>query len=124
MKKNRVEIKKDVLNISSRIKRVDKNYKVYFNFFSRIFEVWHNGKLSFTAGKVLSNSALKKAHTTNVRNAAKIFRAMKESNEKLERKENFDLESKNKALLSSLLSYADKKSCDCNFDTINRTKWF
>lgn len=122
--KKRLEIKKDVLNIAQRMKKIDRNYSVCFNFFSRVFEVWHKGRLSFTVGKTLDNSALKKSLISNASNAKKLFRDMKENNEKLEMKAKFDLESKNKALLSSLLSYADKKSADCDFAGINRTKWF
>jgi len=120
----RIEIKKDVLNISKRIKKIDKNYKVFFNQNSLNFEVWHKKELSFVVGKTLDNLALLKVHKTNIRNARALILDMEETNEKLEMKEKTDLENKNKALLSSLLSYSGKKSCDVDFKDINKTKWF
>lgn len=123
MKIYRIEIKNDVLDISKRIRKIDKNYKVFFNSISRNFEVWHKKELSFVVGKTLDNLALLKAHKTNIRFARILLQNMKETNEKLEMKENDDLENKNKAFLSSLLSYADKKSCEIDFKDINTTKW-
>jgi len=124
MKNYRIEIKNDVLRISKRIKRIDRNYKVFFNSCSQNFEVWHKKELSFVVGKTLDNLALLKAHKTNIRNARTLLVNMEETNEKLEMKEKNDLENKNKAFLSSLLSYADKKSLDIDFKNINTTKWF
>ncbi len=124
MKIYRIEIKNDVLKISKRIKRIDRDYKVFFNSCSQNFEVWHKKELSFVVRKTLDNLALLKAHKTNIRNARTLLVNMEETNEKLEMKEKNDLENKNKAFLSSLLSYADKKSLDIDFKNINTTKWF
>ncbi|NCB48252.1 MAG: hypothetical protein EOM55_01285 [Clostridia bacterium] len=124
MKNYRIEIKNDVLCISKRIKKIDRNYKIFFNQNSGNFEVWHKKELSLVLGKTLDNLALLKTHKTNIRNSKTLLQNMEETNEKLKMNENDDLENKNKALLSSLLSYLDKKSCETDFKDINTTKWF
>ena len=124
MKNYRIEIKKDLFNISKRIKKIDRNYKVFFNKMSLRFEVWHKRELSFVVENSLDNQSLLKTHKTNVRNAKALICDMEKTNEKLEKKEKNDLENKNKTFLSSLLSFADTKSCDIDFKDINTTKWF
>jgi hypothetical protein len=124
MKIFRIEIKNDLFHIARRLKKIDRNYKVFFNQNSLNFEVWHRRELSFVVGKSLDNFALLKAHKTNVRNAKKLFCDIQETNEKLQEREQAEVESKAKNSLSSVLNYAENTSREVDWDNSFSTKWF
>ena len=116
-------IKHDLYNITNRIKKVDKNYQIYFDKTKKVYEVFCGSVFSFMIGKRLDKSAIDKAYKTHIRNAKKIFSFIKENNSKLRQKEEETIAMHAKTTLNDYLNYADKKGKDVSFDNINQTRW-
>lgn len=94
MKNYRIEIKKDLFNISKRIKKIDRNYKVFFNKMSLKFEVWNKRELSFVVENSLDYQTLLKTHKTNVRNVKALICDMEKQTKNLKRKKKKFLKTK------------------------------
>ena len=121
-------IKNDLFNIVNRLKKLDKSYFVVFNFFRKRYEVHSKNQkgssLCFVVDKPYLNSeVLTKAHKTSVRNSKKLLEDIISNNKKLQEKDENYLKEKSEDYLKDYIKYANKKGCDCSFDSVNKTPW-
>lgn len=121
------QINNDFYNIAHRLKQIDRNYIIFFNTATNLFQVYeikNNKKIFlFIIGKALNNLALKKAHETSYKNFKKIFKDIEETNRKIDKHNKEHLLNFSKDTLESFLSYADRKNCDVNFNDVYKFKW-
>ena len=123
-----IKIKKDLFNISNRLKKIDKTYFVLFNTFTKNYEVHSlhqkGCSMCFVVGKVLDCYALKKAIQTSVKFATKNIKDMLNQNKKLSDKEQNNLIEKSKQQLNEYLFYFQSFSKDIDYNKTNTTKWY
>ena len=117
------QVKRDLFNISKRISQIDREYKIYYSKKTKKYFVTFKNSYAFNIGTKLTSFALKKAYLTHIRRSKQILTELEMSNEKLQKKEQDLLRSKNISLLNDMLEYADKKGEDLTFNNINKTKW-
>lgn len=130
IKKTRYKkIERDMLNISSRIKQVNKNYQVYFDKLKReyvVFDFIYKTKpyILFVIGKTLNYSVLKKAKLLTNQNIKKVFCEVDNHNKTLQENTNNYLLERYLTQLNSYLEFADRKNLiNANFENFNTTKW-
>ena len=121
--REKIEITSDIYCISSRIKELDRDYKVYFNKKKLRYEVYFKNNLSFVVGKTLDRRAISKALITHIRNKNKIFKDIHENNLKLDKKNNDYILNKSRTRLNSFIEYADKKGGNIDFSSFETTIW-
>ena len=86
-----IEIRNDVYFILSRIKEIDKNYKIFYNTTKEHFEI-HNSKQKggsyclTVPFKVLDERCVNLVRKSRVENADEIFKEIDRQNEEMNRK--------------------------------------
>lgn len=111
-------ITNDLFNISSRIKKINKDYFIIFNKNKHRYEVHINQKgsnLAFCLGGTLNSYALKKAITTSCKFTKSIIKNVIESNKKLEKQNEQNFVNKHIETLNRYLSYASSKDTNVTF---------
>ena len=123
------KIEKDMFKISSRIKHINKNFKVYFDRTKKDYVVF-DFKFStapyivFNAGKNLNFNALKKAKEISRQNLKQVFKSVEENNKNIDKSKQNYLTKRFLGQLNSYIEYADRKNLDnVSFDNFDTTKW-
>lgn len=126
----KILIKNDLHNISTRLKQIDKNYFLVFNTKNNRFEVYYRKGLNVSLELVLPFDRLD-ARTidyvlkTRIENKQKLFLEMEQNNQRLE-------DNKNKALLdeasfkaTEMMKYAQSKPSEFNINFLDtyKEKW-
>ena len=86
-----IEIKNDVYFILSRLKEIDKNYRIFYNTKNNKFEIHNKAQIGNSycltvPYKFLDNRAFELVLKTRVENSKKLFEEIDKQNEKIERK--------------------------------------
>ena len=121
-------IKNDLFNIVKRIKKIDKNYFIVFNYSYKRYEVHYKkqkgSSLCFVVDKPYLNSeVLTKAYKTSVRNYKALIKEISENNSYLQNKNDEYLKEKSKTYINNYIKYANKVNCDYNFLNADTTLW-
>ena len=109
----KIEIKNDLYNVVSRLKKIDENYLVLYVKNRQVFEI-HNKNQPFGTYcltlpyKNLDKRAVDYVLKTRKENFDKLIKEMDISNKRLEQKENEELKYKAKYDLTSMLKYLQK----------------
>ena len=116
-------ITRDVYDISSRIKKIDRDYTVVYDYDKHAYLALYKGQMVKTLGGRLDKACLNDMYRSHVRNSKKIFLDMENTNKRLTEKSESEAIRKSKQTLSDFLSYADKKGSDVDFSLVNTTRW-
>ena len=121
-------VKKDLFNVSRRLKKIDSNYFLVYDKDKNRYEVHYKGQrdstFCFCVNTPLPDATtLKKVYLTMVKNAKKIVLDMVQSNQKLEENRKRAFFDREKDDLKSYLTYADAKSRDVDFSKVDKTRW-
>ena len=92
MRKERIkEIVCDVFDIADRIKEVDREYKLFYNFDRERYEVHKRGEIAVTWTEALSAALIRKLRETHVRRRKELLKEIEQSEERARREEDFRL---------------------------------
>lgn len=122
----KILIKKDLFNISQRLKSIDKNYYILFNKLTKKFEVHYGQKSSLQLVlpfKNLDKRTIDLVLKTKVENKKKLLLEMEENNAKLERESNQQILDEASFKLNEMLKYSQSKCGNIDFNKTYLTKW-
>ena len=122
--KEKIEISKDIFDVSHRLKKIDRDYCLVYDRDKKVYEVYIGNLFCFKIGKNLDNLALKKAYLTHIRNKKKLLEKIEQDNMLLRQKELEQVKNKAKFDLKNMIDFASKTGKNENFSNINLTKWF
>ena len=80
-----IEIKTDVHDIADRLKEVDPEYRLYYNFDARRYEVRKRGEIAVTWTEKPSAGLVTKVRETHVRRRLELLREIERSERRAER---------------------------------------
>ena len=79
MRKERIrEIKEDVFDLADRIKEVDEEYRLFYNFDHERYEVHKRGEVAVTWTEPLSAGLITKLRETHVRRRMELLKEIEE----------------------------------------------
>ena len=84
-KENIRAITRDVFDIADRIKEVDEEYRLYYNFDHKRYEVRKRGEIAITWTDPLSAALIVKLRETHVRRRMELLREIERAEEQAER---------------------------------------
>lgn len=121
-------IKSDLFNICNRIKKIDKNYFIVFNYSYKRFEVHYKNQkgssLAFCVDKkYLDLDVLTKARKTSVSNIKTLIKEIDNINSLKQKKKEEYLKEKSESYLKSYLGYLNNHSKVCDFSRVDKTLW-
>lgn len=124
----KVEIKNDVFNIVKRLKKIDVNYFVVFDFKKKKFELHHRGQgkstycLTFPFSQ-LDARAIRHTLVTSVKNSEKLFFEIENQNFKIEKDIKNKISDEADYKFRDIVSYLDNTSKTLEFNDIHKNKW-
>lgn len=117
-------IKRDLFNISKRLKKIDKNFYIVFNKLKRQFEIYNKAQKTIAyVTPFLNKVIVTKAYKTSPKFASKIFKEIMEQNKQISNSTQQAIMEQNLERFKSYINYANKKNADINFFDTNKTKW-
>ena len=84
-KENLKEVKHDLFDIADRIKEVDEEYRLFYNFDRVRYEVRKRGELCITWTEPLSAALIVKLRETHVRRREQLLREIEEAEARAEK---------------------------------------
>jgi len=105
-----IRVTRDLFGIADRLKRVNKQYEVYYNNQKREFEIRVGQNVEFTFG-TLDCRVIEKAYKTRIENLDNIMREIDRGNKLAEGKTQTHIE-KLKADLAEVLRFANRTGQD------------
>ncbi|MBQ7712188.1 MAG: hypothetical protein IJT69_00055 [Clostridia bacterium] len=84
-RENVKEITRDVFDLADRIKEVDEEYRLYYNFDHERYEVRKRGEIAITWTEPLSAALIVKLRETHVRRRTELLREIERAEEQAER---------------------------------------
>lgn len=119
MKHHLVLIKSDPFFICKRLKRINKNFFVFYNKLTQVYQLFSKRGRHFVfeadLGSFLNYNALVLAEKNSVKHLAEIIKNIDEMNEKLEKESSRNLQETSSFALRDMLEFANKKNCDVDF---------
>lgn len=119
MKHHLILIKNDIFKICKRLKKINKNFVVYFNKLNCCFELYSKrfNRLVFEAnlGKELTYKTLIFAWQNGINNLDTLIKSIDKENAKLEKENSQNLQDFSKQVIGEMLKFADRKNCDVDF---------
>ena len=122
-------VKNDLFNISRRIKQIDKNYFLMFNFKTKKFEVHYKRNKNtleiILPFNVLDKRTLDLVRKTRVENREKLIEEMDKNNKELELKNNVKIKDEVTFKAKEMISYIQNKGDNYNIDFSDayKNKW-
>ena len=86
-KENIRAITRDVFDIADRIKEVDEEYRLYYNFDHKRYEVRKRGEIAITWTDPLSAALIVKLRETHVRRRMELLKEIERAEERAKREE-------------------------------------
>lgn len=115
-------VDKDVYNIVDRLKKIDREYEIFYNYKKNRYEVFVKNEFNFVIDR-LDKSAILKAYRTHIRHKRKIFMDIKDKNERLEQKYQNELLLKAKRTLTDYLDFLNSSTKEIDFNNTCSTLW-
>lgn len=99
----------DVYFISEQIKLINKNFKLFYNKKTNLYEVRDNNNIVVTYQNYPDSNLIEKLHKTNKHNMKKLFLEIDEQNEKIIKNKEKELLTQSQSKISEIFGYLKKQ---------------
>ena len=103
-------ITRDVFDLADRIKEVDDEYRLYYNFDHERYEVRKRGEIAITWTEPLSAALIVKLRETHVRRRTELLREIERAEAQAEREAEYRRKERIGASIEDFMSAAWRKS--------------